>query len=72
MIAPLSVRFVQSPAQQPVQPPQRMPQGTREPAIAAAKPADGWTRQARGAFLRGVLIAMLLVAIAALVYLLAS
>ncbi len=66
VIAPLNVRFAQ--------PPQRMPQGTRQPNLVAPVPpaahAATWHSQARSAVLRGMLIAIVLVALAAAVYVL--
>jgi eukaryotic-like serine/threonine-protein kinase len=61
VIAPVSIRFVQ---QSVPPPPQRMPQGTKP--IENDKHTNVST--ARGAVLRGMLIGMLLVAIAAAVY----
>jgi serine/threonine-protein kinase len=67
------VRFVtpQRPASAPsITPPARMPSGTSSPVPEPA-PDSAWTRQAQSAFLRGVLLALLAVAVAAAIYLLA-
>jgi serine/threonine protein kinase len=64
-IAPLNVRFVQ-PSTPP--PPQRLPQGTKP--IENDTQASAWKRQARDAFIRGVVYALLIVIVATTIYLL--
>jgi hypothetical protein len=63
VIAPLNVRFVQPTA------PQRLPQGTK-PIENDVKRDDAWKRQARDAFIRGVVYALLIVIVATTIYLL--
>jgi eukaryotic-like serine/threonine-protein kinase len=63
VIAPLKVRFV-APS---VPPPQRMAQGTK-PVENELTRSDAWKRQARDAFIRGVVYALLIVIVATTIY----
>ena len=45
-----------------------MPAGTSAPVVSEAKPADAWKHQARDAFIRGVVYALLVVGVAAIIY----
>jgi serine/threonine-protein kinase len=63
----VDVRFTPQPfARQPAMPvlPQRLPVGTKSPVKTEPKPAHSWGRQAAAAFFKGVLVAILLVAMA--------
>jgi eukaryotic-like serine/threonine-protein kinase len=64
VIAPVNVRFVK---QSVPPPPQRLPQGTK-PIENDAKPDAAWKRQARDAFIRGVVYALLIVIVATTIY----
>jgi serine/threonine protein kinase len=67
VIAPVNVRFVQ-PSMPP--PPQRLPQGTK-PIENDLTHDAAWKRQARDAFIRGVVYALLIVIVAVTIYFLA-
>ena len=51
-------------------PPQRLPQGTKQPMENDVKHDDVWSRQARDAFIRGIVYALLIVIVATTIYLL--
>jgi len=68
VIAPVNVRFVTPRVAPP--PPVRMPTGTSAPVVSEPKQAEAWKRQARDAFIRGVVYALLIVAVGAAMYLL--
>jgi serine/threonine protein kinase len=62
VVAPLNVRFVQPSA------PPRIAQGTKQPMEQDVKRDDAWKRQARDAFIRGIVYALLAVIVAATIY----
>ncbi|HEY5945888.1 MAG TPA: hypothetical protein VIV40_10380, partial [Kofleriaceae bacterium] len=66
-IAPLRVRFAPAPTTTP-SPPARMAAGTTSPEATEVKRDEVWQRQARDAFIRGVVYALLIVIVAAVIY----
>jgi serine/threonine-protein kinase len=62
----VSVRFSENPVLPT--PPTRIPVGTRSPVNTALKPTPSWGRQAAAAFLKGMLLAVLLAAMAWTIY----